>query len=155
MGMAGPDGGGVGPARAERLIGELEPLHDPHPTAVAFARIIIGLFPDWFDFAPGRFAVLTNGHRGLKLVVTGATRDLAIFPTSDSRCMWCYYYSGRTVESARMDMHYEPRPEHVARARAVVALALHRLFPERGPAPTPAEVVVPAGRVFPPAWADG
>ena len=84
MATTGSEGGAAGAARAERLIGELEPPHDPHPTAVAFARIIIGLFPDWFDFAPGRFAVLAGDRRGLKLVVTGPTPDLAVFPTSDS-----------------------------------------------------------------------
>src|SRR5438477_12048371 len=108
MATTGSEGGAAGAARAERLIGELEPPHDPHPTAVAFARIIIGLFPDWFDFAPGRFAVLAGDRRGLKLVVTGPTPDLAVFPTSDSRCMRCSYYSARTVESARMVLHYEP-----------------------------------------------
>ncbi len=157
MATTGPEGCAAGPARAERLIAELGPLDDSHSTPVAFARIVIGLFPDWFDFAPGRFAVLADGHRGLKLVVAGSERDFAVFPTSNPRVMRCYYYGspGGTAESARTDMHYEPSPEHLARARAVVALALHRLFPERGPAPVAAGVVVPAGRVFPPAWGSG
>ncbi len=143
-----PEAASDGVARATRLIGELRPRSDDVPAS--FARIIVGLFPGWFEFTPGQFAVLA-WDRGLKLVVSGPEPGVAIFHTSDSRCMSCVYV-GEAVEEARMDMHYQPDPEQTERARAIISLALRRLFPERGRAPDPAGVVVPADKVFPPAW---
>ena len=148
MDMVRSEAGRDGVTRASRLIDELRPRTGDVPAS--FARIIVALLPEWFDFAPGQFAVLA-WERGLKLVVSGPGLGVAIFPTSNSRCMSCIYV-GEFVDAARMDMHYQPRPEEVERAQAVIGLALHQLFPERGPAPIPAGLVVPVGRVFPAAW---
>jgi len=146
--MGQSEEGVAGLARAVRQIDELRPRVGEVPAS--FARIIVGLFPEWFEFAASQFAILA-WDRGLQLVVSGTARGLAIFPTSNSRCMSCMYI-GEEFDAARMDMHYRPQPEQAERARAVIGLALHRLFPERGLAPIPAGVVVPPGRVFPPTW---
>jgi hypothetical protein len=135
-----------GRTRANQLIGALGRRNVP----ASFARIIVGLFPDWFDFSADKFAVLA-WDRGLHLVVSGSEYGLAIFSTSDSRCMSCICL-GQSVEQARMDMNYQPSAEETERARAVIRLALHRLFPGQGELPDDLARLVPEGRVFPPSW---
>lgn len=126
---------------------------DCHETARSFARTLIELFPPWFTFAPEHFAVLTWGM-GLHLVVSGPTSDrrarVALLTTSDSRNMTCAVLASSDArgEVADVSMHYTPSPEQRARARDVIALALHALFPE---APVDRALLrrVPEGRVFP------
>ena len=113
----------------------------------------MGLFPSWFDFAPHKFAVLAF-KRGLHLIVSGAEYGFAIISTSDSRCISCIYLGTSSIESARMDMHYEPRAEQTERARVVLELALFKLFPGHGDIPKEIALLIPEGHVFPPSWSD-
>lgn len=119
-----------------------------HRDAISFAKIIVGFFPKWFEFRPETFAVHA-WERGLKLVVSGSGFGMAVFPTSSSRCMSGLLYHRQGVEHARMDMHYTPSAEQAERARLVVTIALHQLFPEQGPAPLPSGSVIPEGQIFP------
>ena len=54
MGTNFDDTAANGNSRAMRLIDALSTERD----ATSFARIIVGLFPVWFDFAADKFAVL-------------------------------------------------------------------------------------------------
>lgn len=135
-----------GTSRAMRLIDALRPPDVP----ASFARIIVGLFPDWFDFAADKFAVL-SWERGLHLIVSGSEYGFAIISTSDSRCMSCIYL-GTSMEQARLDMHYQPAVEQTDRAKTVIRLVLRRLFPEHGALPEELQQLVPPGRVFPQTW---
>lgn len=151
---------GHGPARANALIDRICGLAGKTPppfgmcwnqsTPVTFARIIIGMFPTWFDFGEDKFGILV-WRRGLHLIVSGETSTLLRITTSDSRCMACCLV-GESIHEARIDMHYRPFPDQAAHAKVVIGLAVHALFPERGPAPLPAGVVVPPGKVFPTGW---
>ncbi len=116
----------------------------------SFAEIIVGLFPAWFDFGEDKFAVL-RWRRGLHLIVSG-DHGLAILSTSDSRCMSCRFFLGGAAEEARMDMHYQPSAEQLRRARAVILMALVKLFPGRDRLPDDLARLVPQGKAFPPAW---
>jgi hypothetical protein len=152
MGCDAEEGVTSGPARAARLIDELGRASN-RDVAASFARIIIELFPEWFDFGADKFAVLA-WDRGLHLIVSGSEYSFAFSSTSDSRCMSCKYL-GPSVEQARMDMHYRPSAEQAERARTVIRLALHRLFPANGNLPEDLRGLVPEGRVFPPSWDEG
>ena len=140
---------GGGPARANAIIDRLYPAMET--TSVSFARIIIGLFPEWFDFGENKFSILKLGQRGLLLIASGETRAWFEITTSDCRGMICCL-TGETNDYARIDMHYQPSPEQLDRARFVIGLAAHALFPERGPAPLPDGAVILPGRVFPTGW---
>lgn len=135
-----------GTSRAMRLIDALSARYVP----TSFARIIVGLFPDWFDFAADKFAVL-GWERGLHLIVSGSEYGFAIISTSDSRCMSCIYL-GASMEEARLDMHYQPSAAQVGKAKAVIRMALQKLFPERDSLPEELRRLVPEGRVFPQSW---
>lgn len=137
-----------GRGRAMQLIDSLCPSKSSVPAS--FARIIVGLFPDWFDFAADKFAVLAWG-RGLHLIVSGQEYGFAIISTSDSRCMSCIYV-GESSDEARMDMHYQPEEQQAQRARTVIQMALNKLFPDRGELPEDLRRLVPESRVFPRSW---
>src|SRR5262245_54081642 len=139
------DGACRGPARATRLIDAFGRLPF-HEVPASFARIIVGLFPVWFDFGADKFAVLA-WERGSHLIVSGSKYGFAIISTSDSRCMACIYL-GETYELARMDMHYQPSAKQTERARTVILMALVKLFPGIDHLPDDLAGLVPAGRVF-------
>ena len=56
------------------------------------------------------------------------------------------------MEDARMDMHYQPSAAEVGKAKAVIRMALQKLFPERDSLPEELRRLVPEGRVFPQSW---
>lgn len=118
--------------------------------SIEFARIIVGLFPDWFDFGVDKFAVLA-WDRGLHIVVSGPEYGFVLISTSDSRCMSCNYL-GATFDNARIDMHYQPSPEQIDRATTVIRLALTKLFSDQPPESNDALVPIPGGKVFPDGW---
>ena len=120
---------------------------------LGFARILIELFPPWFEFASSEVAVLT-WTMGLHLVISGPTRDrhaqVAMITTSDSRQMCCAVHTSASPrgEVANISMHYTPSDAHREHARTVIALALHALFPDAPIDPSLA-ARVPERRVFP------
>ncbi len=119
---------------------------------VSFAKIIVELFPPWFDFNSNKFAVLT-WEKGLHLIVSGSEYGFAIISTSNSRRMSCIYFGSQSVEEARMDMHYRPNDDQIARAKVIIDLVLRKLFPEyEAFANSPLLVEVEKGRVFPSSW---
>lgn len=146
------------PVRAVALARARAQIDDApvHPTARAFANLLLDLFPPWFDFAPEHLAIL-RWSLGLHLVVTGPGRGrdapVAIITTSDSRQMSiAVHHSARVCgETAELSMHYSPGEAHSARARANIGLALHALFPERPIDPELAAIAAQAsaGKVFP------
>ncbi len=146
-----------GRERALQLIASLRPsalsessslsLED---TPSSFAKVIVDLFPNWFDFGPDKFAILA-WDQGLRFVLSGRNGDFATIATSDSRCMTCQYV-GERMEEARMDMHYQPHPDQLDRARAVLQMALHALFPDQEALPEELAQMIPPGRVFPEKW---
>lgn len=64
--------------------------------------------------------------------------------------MSCDIYRHGKLERGKMDMHYRPSAAQLERARAVIAFALHCLFPDRSALAAELAALVPAGRVFPP-----
>ncbi|MFO0647390.1 MAG: hypothetical protein U0326_14215 [Polyangiales bacterium] len=128
---------------------------DAHTTAQSFARELLALFPSWFDFAPTSVALL-SWSMGLHLVVSGPSphwgADVMLLTTSDSRGMSCAVTSSSgPFATARIDMHYRPTEEQRARARAVIALGLRALFPER-PIDPSLTALVKGREVFPAGW---
>jgi hypothetical protein len=146
------------PARAVALARARAQIDDApvHPTARAFANLLLDLFPPWFDFAPEHLAIL-RWSLGLHLVVTGPGRcrdgPVAIITTSDSRQMSiAVHHSARVCgETAKISMHYSPSEVHRARARTNIGVALHALFPEQPIDPERAAIAaqVSAGKIFP------
>lgn len=116
----------------------------------SFARIIVDLFPDWFDFGRDKFAILPWAL-GLRIVLCGPNGDFVTIATSDSRCMSCRYL-GHRVDEARMDLHYRPSLQQLDHVRAVLQMALHALFPDQGELPEELARLIPPGRVFPENW---
>jgi hypothetical protein len=138
----------------EHVLRQIEPPGSSDRVGVPerFARIILELFPDWFDFAADKFVVYPS-PRGWKLIAFNAEGAKVILSTSNSRCMFCIYRAPSGEEAAaNMDMHYTPLPEQKKRARAVIHLALHHLFPGHAGLPDELRRMVPEGRVFPPDW---
>lgn len=84
-------------------------------------------FPETFDFAPGRFAVL-RVSRGLRLVMASGQFQFLILGTSDSRMCGCTYLDGTAMECERVDLHYTPDADQLAHARQVIAAGLERLY---------------------------
>ncbi len=127
---------------------------DCHPTARAFAGMLVELLPPWFELAPDRIAVLTWAM-GLHLVLSGPTRDrraqVMLITTSDSRGMSCAVHTSSRADGAvaAIPMHYAPSDDQRERARVVIALALHALYPD-APIDPALAARVPPGGVFPP-----
>ncbi len=105
--------------------------NDLHDKAYQFARIIIGLFPDWFDFHPDRFTIHPE-DRGLRLIVQGK-EGTAQIRLSDSRNIWCitvYATTPNQQERGLMSMHYIPSSEQLEQAQKSLFTALRNLFPD-------------------------
>jgi hypothetical protein len=121
------------------------------PVPLQFAKIIVGLFPPWFDFASDKFAIQRE-ESGLRLTITDQRGGVIEIQTSPSRCMTCVVDIRGSVEKARIDMHYEPSADQLRRARSVIQLALAKLFPQLETIPSELSRQVPEGRVFPKEW---
>lgn len=94
---------------------------------LGFARHVVQSFPEWFDFADDKFAMIVNGS--VELVVAG--NGYLMIPLGVSRCISCLCVWQGTVESARMDLGYHPDAGELANAKTVISLALRRLFPQQ------------------------
>lgn len=117
----------MGIDRARAAIEDVGALHLArcNPWAVESARIIVGLFPESFDFGSDKFAVLGWG-RGLILVISGLdSGGVAVISTSDSRNIFCSV-SGVPARWT-LSMHYEPSTEELERARGAILEVLRVL----------------------------
>jgi hypothetical protein len=144
----------VDPANCERANALIDAAVTRRPgghmvQAASFAKIIVSLFPDWFDFGSDKFAVLV-WEGGFHLIVSG-DQDMALISTSNSRCMSCVYF-GKVNDQSRMDMHYQPSPNELDRAKTVIRLALTKLFPKRTMNCDIMALSIRDGKVFPDGW---
>lgn len=108
---------------------EAEPSFASHAGA-PFAKMMIALFPAWFDFALGTFSIaaVTEPRDALRLRVRAPSGDCVVVHASDSRVMWCELQHDGEVERAEIEMHYSASEESLHRARGVLAQAMHRAF---------------------------
>lgn len=119
----------MGIDRARAAIEDVGALHLArcNPWAVESARIIVGLFPESFDFGSDKFAVL-GWERGLILVISGLDSRVAVIPTSDSRNIFCSVSGVSCVPASWMlSMHYKPSAEELERARGAILEVLRVL----------------------------
>jgi len=132
----------------------LERIDSRESVGVRFARVIINLFPQWFDFDPTWFHITHAGGEAELVVTTPHSGSRIVIQTGSSRNIACDVHTRGGMEHGLLSMHYRPSIEQLERARRTLAFAMYRLFPEHALHEELARILL-EDAVFPAAHKDG